>query len=134
MILDKGLATTHDINDAWVRVTSGGVSLSGRCGLAKDKENMDDITKLLMRFGGFTPPPTPPSKLTPPCESTTDLKHRPTVHCNSSQEQLPPIEASNHYNAGSPQRGRGHGRGRGRGRARGRSHGRGWIPPTTATR
>lgn len=132
MILDKGLATTHDINDAWVRVTSGGASVSRPCRSAKDKEHVGDITKLLMRFGGFTPPPTPPSKPTPACESTTtDFKHRPTIHCNSSPEQPSPAEAPT-CSVSSPQSGRG--RGRGRGYGRGRGHGRSRVPPTIATR
>lgn len=129
MVLDKGLATTHDINDAWFRVTSGGISLSRPNRSAKDKENADDITKLLMRFGGFTPPPTPPSKPTSASEPAANYMQQSTFHRHSSQEQLSPTN----FSPTSAQSGRGLGRGGGRSRSRRRGRGRSWVLPNAAT-
>ncbi|KAJ7905725.1 hypothetical protein B0H14DRAFT_2661321 [Mycena olivaceomarginata] len=67
-ILDNGLATEQDINLSWTWITSTKgrsamkSSTGGRKGnLAHSDEKFEDIMKLLMRFGGFTPPPTPSS-------------------------------------------------------------------------
>ncbi|KAF8212016.1 hypothetical protein K438DRAFT_1957806 [Mycena galopus ATCC 62051] len=70
-VLDNGLATEQDINLSWAWITStkgrstmkkGLVPNGDRKGKAfNDEEKFEDITKLLMRFGGFTPPPTPSS-------------------------------------------------------------------------
>ncbi|KAF5389840.1 hypothetical protein D9757_003696 [Collybiopsis confluens] len=64
MILENGLATSKDINDGWSWITSaeGNQSIKRYSKGVAGNEKFDDILKLLMRYGGFTPPPTPELK------------------------------------------------------------------------
>lgn len=64
MILDKDLTSPEDINNAWSYITSdnGKAAAAKKLGQnppAKELEKLEDIKKLLMRFGDFTPPTTP---------------------------------------------------------------------------
>lgn len=127
MILDKGLANPREIREAWDRLSSKGGIPAWKASNRKEpgKEIVEDITKLLARYGGFTPPATPPSK------SAKQHKVVPNPEPQPEQTQIAyPIIYDNDTNAN-----RGYHRGRGRGRGgRGRGRGRGWVPPTTATR
>jgi hypothetical protein len=122
MILDKGLANTEEIRAAWDCLTSEGGILAwktpGRKGPAK--EIVDDITKLLVRYGGFTPP-TSPLKSAKQYKTASYPDSKPETLAQTGH----PTVAEKDTNANGS---RGRGRGRGRGRARG------WVPPTTATR
>lgn len=64
MILDNGIASSQDVNNAWTRVSSGKWKESMKKkllpgGRKANEQNLDEIRNLLMVFGGFTPPPTP---------------------------------------------------------------------------
>ncbi|KAF7304978.1 hypothetical protein MKEN_01212500 [Mycena kentingensis (nom. inval.)] len=103
MILDKGLATEQDINQTWAWATSTrGRSTMKNHPKAKD-EVFADILKLLMRYGGFTPPPTPSAGDSDEWDEKGDAPRTP-------EQRAPPSSKSK-------QKGRGHGQGRGRGRA-----------------
>lgn len=150
MILDKGLASDQDINAAWAWITTvvgrETVLKKQRKNGHKDTEKFDDIMKLLMRFGGFTPPPTPqlsrngdesdfqlpePSPL-PKSQSKTQKqkqkqKQRPAPPRQPVEQPSPTESATVNLEPQAPQeprstptRGRGRGGGRGRGRGRGK--------------
>ena len=153
MILDKGLATTQDIGNAWTEVTS----LEGKQKLLKkmgnDNMKYTEIQNLLMSYGGFTPPPTPKvptqesspltNKAQPPNGSPGPREgfhrrgrgtHRPKTNTprsaqaqRSSDETPVPIQnGTTDPTWRPPENGeRGKARGRGRGRARGHGRGRG---------
>ncbi|KAJ7063471.1 DnaJ-domain-containing protein [Mycena amicta] len=99
MILDKGLATAPEINESWTWITS----TRGRSAMKSHRKATDgqfeDILKLLMRYGGFTPPPTPSAGESSDGEEQWNGKV-------SEQKAEPSV------------RGRSRGRGRGRGRGR----------------
>ncbi|KAF9469189.1 DnaJ domain-containing protein [Collybia nuda] len=120
MILDKGLASSQEIIEAWNHFTSKDGILAWRAPNRKApaREIVEDIAKLLARYGGFTQTPAPLLK------SATQPKTAP--HPNSRTE---PLQTTYVENTG--RRGSNRGRSRG-GRSRGR--GRGWVPPTTAAR
>lgn len=95
-------------------------------GKGHNEEQFGDIMKLLMRFGGFTPPPTPSSSDNSDGEEQWDQKEASQTQvpaqgvsqaCPSSEDQKSPrMEQQKQAPAG---RGRAQGRGRGRGRGRG---------------
>jgi len=150
MILDKGLADTQDIGNAWTRITSTEGREALLVGIWKNAGKFAEIQNLLMRFGGFTPPPTPP--VSNQARERSDSSS--TKGDSSGSEALPqggsyrgrgrrghargafnrqgqhdqPYAAA-HGRAASDQSqthdGRGRQRGRGRGRGRGRARGRG---------
>ncbi|KAJ7087831.1 hypothetical protein C8R44DRAFT_819930 [Mycena epipterygia] len=128
MILDNGLATEQDINLSWTWITStkgrSEMKKSGKAGQKSkpnDEEKFEDIMKLLMRFGDFTPPPTPSSSDNSDGEEQWDRTEASRTEMPASQTRPPPQEP-NSRSTGQQQkpvhaaRGRG-GRGRGRGRA-----------------
>lgn len=112
MILDKGLATSQDMSNAWAQVSSSNGTLPPM-EKTPAKHVVEDIKGLLMRFGGFTSPSPP----------------KPSYHGGGRKNQQqtlyppsrPPVSANRVDNAS-----RGHGRGRGRGRGR--------VQPTNAAR
>ncbi|KAF8136766.1 DnaJ-domain-containing protein [Boletus edulis] len=146
MILDRGLATTQDIGNAWKEVTS----LEGRQALLKkmgnDSIKYAEVQNLLMSYGGFTPPPTP---LTEKVQSLSGARgprgsfhprgrgghrpqtntHRPAqAHGLSDEASVPTQNGTADPTCRPPEngeRGKARGRGRGRGRGQGRGRGRG---------
>ncbi|KAF7363616.1 hypothetical protein MSAN_01018700 [Mycena sanguinolenta] len=138
-ILDNDLATEQEINQSWAWITSAeGRSAmkknfaqnGGRKGKAHGDEKFQDIMKLLMRFGGFTPPPTPSSSDYSDREEqwheNVEASHTHTQTQTPAQQQgattraYPPPEDPRlsqqkqpHHMAGSGRRGKG-GRGRGK--------------------
>ncbi|KAJ6525655.1 hypothetical protein B0H19DRAFT_586137 [Mycena capillaripes] len=132
-ILENGLATEQDINLSWAWITSTkgrsamrkGVQ-TGRKGKGNNEEKFQDIMKLLMRFGGFTPPPTPSSSDNSDREEEWDQKdasYTQTPTQGASEARPPREEPSSpglrpqqkrvHANRGRGRGGRGRGRGRG---------------------
>lgn len=133
-VLDKQLASTVDISKAWTWITSSeGKSFMRKKASGKpspqDVEKLDDIMKLLMRFGGFTPPPTPSSS----DRGDKEDAWRPGGMMNGDEQHSgwnrPPLEQIPSQSNGVPaqqQHKHSSGRGRGRGRARGRGRSRGF--------
>lgn len=119
MILDKGLASSEEINKAWSKATSHKSSPS---------EKHSDVIHLLMRYGGFTPPPTPSNKDSPSKKIETEKlpkKSAPSAQkseasgsssANTANAPLPEEKKSSKNSRGGY---RGQGRGKGRGRGRG---------------
>lgn len=151
IILDRGLATTQDIGNAWTEVSS----LEGKHRLLHKMGNDSrtkfmEIQNLLMSYGGFTPPPTPkvPAQKNSPLTNKVHPlggspgsqqgfhpkgrgTHRPrgSTH-RTAQAQRPtdemPLPTRNDPTCRPPEHGeRGKARGRGRGRGRGHVRGRG---------
>ncbi|KAH6918348.1 hypothetical protein BKA70DRAFT_13601 [Coprinopsis sp. MPI-PUGE-AT-0042] len=122
MILDKSLATSEEINKVWSKATSQkSSSLSG-------SEKHSDILQLLMRYGGFTPPPTPSNKdgVSTQLETAGEIqktatsagKSEPSASTSKDGPTPGPPEAkkqSKNNRGGYRGRSRGKGRGRGRG-------------------
>ncbi|KAJ7273333.1 DnaJ domain-containing protein [Mycena rebaudengoi] len=107
MILDKELATEQDINLSWTSAMKSRTKGSD--------EKFEDIMELLMRFGGFTPPPTPSSSDNSDEDEQWDAKQssghtRPNFEQQSSSNTSPAAGQQKQANAG-----RGGKRGRGRG-------------------
>jgi hypothetical protein len=135
-ILDNGLATEQDINLSWTWITSTkGRSAMKRSaqnsqkGKVNNEEKFRDIMKLLMRFGGFTPPPTPSSSDNSDGEEQWDQKeasHTQTPAQGASQAHRPAEDPSSH-GMGPQQKPIQASRGRGRGGGRGRGRGRGGV-------
>ncbi|KAH7889399.1 DnaJ-domain-containing protein [Phlebopus sp. FC_14] len=148
MILDNGLASMQDIGNAWAQVTS----MEGKQALLKirnDELKNTEIQNLLMRYGGFTPPPTPKvasqnrtrsnspvNDVRSPASSDPKggFRSRAGGHYrfkggSRAQHYDTPHVSSQSDAAESqppPSSGeRGRGRARGRGRGRGRGHARG---------
>jgi hypothetical protein len=145
MILDKNLASTHDVANAWARVSSGGGGGKDQPMKASQKikvknaEKAGDIRKLLMTFGGFTPPSTPDVaqvkyhlSRSSNEQSGPDRDRQQFMEQNQKHRSRPPRAPLEQLSSQSPRsngvldqqkafqnRGRGHGRGRGRGRGRG---------------
>ncbi|KAJ7724464.1 hypothetical protein DFH07DRAFT_854853 [Mycena maculata] len=117
MILDNGLATAHDINLSWTWITSAEGRSAMKKGMRDGKaqeEKFGDILKLLMRFGGFTPPPTPSSSDNSDGEwDQTETSRVPVEWANQAQPSGE--EPSSPATQKPVQAGRGRGRGRGRG-------------------
>ncbi|KIK57672.1 hypothetical protein GYMLUDRAFT_45835 [Collybiopsis luxurians FD-317 M1] len=118
MVLQNGLATSREINHAWSWITSteGQKSMNQYSkGVSGDVEGkLNDILKLLMRYGELTPPPTPISNRKN--DSTQD-----SVSGSQSQSQSPsPSPPSQQPHQRQAYRGRGRGRGKAKGRGRGR--------------
>ncbi|TFK30138.1 DnaJ-domain-containing protein [Coprinopsis marcescibilis] len=128
MVLNNGLATSEQINEAWARATS-----NGNPEISMDRESKEaDIIRLLMRYGGFTPPPAP-------CNKSETSK---TLHASEGRQEnqgsrhnrnrQPPSKQQSHANAkvnmntkqpsGHPNQGKLN-RGRGRGKVGGRGRG-----------
>ena len=153
MVLDRCLATTQDIGNAWTVVTS----LEGKQTLLKkmgnDSMKYTELQNLLMSYGGFTPPPTPkvPTQESSPLTNKAQPlngspssrgshprgrgHHRPktntprTAHAQRSSDETPvPTQNGTTDPTWRPpengERGKAR-RGRGRGRGHGRSRGRG---------
>jgi hypothetical protein len=136
LILDNGLASTQDISSAWTWVSSekGAAVMKAKSiqkGTANEAEKIDDIMKLLMRFGGFTPPPTPKATMQEEQEKwgsgvdssvgrdqPSEKETQQSNVCHPPLERLP-LHASQ-SNGVPPKQPKG-----GRGRGRGRWHGRG---------
>ncbi|KAI6045709.1 DnaJ-domain-containing protein [Pisolithus marmoratus] len=155
MILDRGLATSLEISEAWTRVTSteGREALLAKTGSNAGK--FAEIQNILMSFGGFTPPPTPPvacqgsDRSTSPLSSTTARTNKKPVqrggsrgrgrgaHDRSRSRAVDPQEQSSYHQPSYPpphgnavpsersQHDSGRGKQRGRGRGRGRGRSRG---------
>ncbi|KAF8163466.1 hypothetical protein B0H34DRAFT_695572 [Crassisporium funariophilum] len=115
LVLDRKLATSQEISEAWTWATSeNGIRVSNglNSGVsAEDVEKSEDMLKLLARYGGFSYP------------SATQVGHADKQSCAVKeplqQSRFPsqgkpskskPTEAKKNYNYG---RGRGRGRGRG---------------------
>ncbi|KAL4067911.1 DnaJ domain-containing protein [Scleroderma yunnanense] len=153
-ILDKGFATTQDISNAWTRITSMKDREALLVGTGKNAGKFSEIQNLLMSFGGFTPPPTPPvtgqdrersnSPTTKEDPSTSDASpqrgsfrgrgRRGHGHSSSGvfnpqgqndQPYAPPHGRATPSDQSQYHSGRGKQRGRGQGRGRGRGRGRG---------
>ncbi|KAF8077828.1 hypothetical protein FPV67DRAFT_1463152 [Lyophyllum atratum] len=116
-ILDKGLATEQDMDAAWERVTTNRGYLVPKPS-ARDEENIDDITQLLMRYRGVTPPP---KNIVQRPSATIEQRvqkmnaHSPTTTTHTAPTGSQPAAQISHTSS----RGRGHGRGRSRRRGRG---------------
>jgi hypothetical protein len=130
LVLENSLSTTDDVHSAWARMSSS-TGLKKSRSPADDKRR-DEIRRMLMSFGGFTPPPTPTSApqgrangQAPERESSINGSRAP-----SSASKLPPEQQQKgrptHVPRPSQERNvpangdtkHGHtGRGRGRGRA-----------------
>ena len=148
MILDRGLATTQDIGNAWTEVTS----LEGKQALLKkignDNVKYTEIQNLLMGYGGFTPPPTPKvptHERSPPANKGQPLSGSPSsrggfhakrrgtyrskintqAHGSSDEILQNGVADSSWRSPENGERGKTRGRGRGRGRGHGRGRGRG---------
>lgn len=112
MILDKGLASKLEMTASWDRVTSSRENFAPKLS-PKEKETIDDITRLFVHYGGFTPPP----KNIAQCTTTTEPRvqktdaQSPLMH-TPYPKSMPAVQALS-------TRGHGHGRGRGRGRSQG---------------
>jgi len=151
MILDRGLATTQDIGNAWTEVTSleGKQALIKKMG--KNGGKYTEIQNLLMCHGDFTPPPTPKEENSPSSDNDqpqgvspgsredfrssrgqgTRCPQANTHRTTQSQRSLSETTVPMHNGLADPSwrppengkaRGRGRGRGRGHGRGRGRNH------------
>lgn len=143
LILEKGLASTQDIGNAWTQVTSGQTNQPLFKKLPRDSVKFSEIQNLLMTFGGFTPPPTPkvsisqdtrhisPSPLSssPPVGSVKNRQQtrakKPGVNQVRSNAQSAKLPHNSAPPAPSEPHLRGPGVGRGQGRVRGRGRGRG---------
>ncbi|KAG1772803.1 DnaJ-domain-containing protein [Suillus occidentalis] len=150
VILEKGLASTQDIGNAWTQVTSGQTNQPLFKKLPRDSVKFSEIQNLLMTFGGFTPPPTPkvsiskdtrhnsPSPLSPfvadgsaksrqqaRAQKPSVTQARPNAQSAKLPHNNPPPAPSEpgQIHSRCPGGGRGQGRGRGRGRSRGRGRG-----------
>lgn len=153
MILDKGLASTMEISDAWTRITSteSREVLLAKAGNATGK--YAELQNILMSFGGFTPPPTPQVAcqgcergVSPSSNASSHTNDKPAprgnrrgAHDRSSKRAVDPQRQSSYHRPSFPpshgnvvpsewsqhDSGRGKQRGRGRGRGHGRSRGRG---------
>jgi hypothetical protein len=145
-VLDNGLASTQDIGTAWSWVTSneGKAAMTEKLGknlTPADEEKLSDIRTLLMRAGGFTPPPTPivsadshkweqKSDTAAPIQENQPQprkqkkkKQPPSVdqpRIPLSPELSPPLNANSATDHQTPGRGRGRGHIRGRGKGQNR--------------
>jgi hypothetical protein len=148
MILDRGLATSQDISNAWTLVSAGNWKATVRKKVASsgrkvDDEKLDEIRHLLMTFGGFTPPPTPKvgaeernwdssigteplpqnGRVVPEPQPPKQQKKKEKVSSPPEQPTLNPQPngtSTPQPKASSHDSSRGRGRGRGRGRSRGK--------------
>ncbi|KAJ7510077.1 hypothetical protein B0H11DRAFT_1174946 [Mycena galericulata] len=133
MILDKGLATEQDINVSWTWITSAEGRSAMKKGppggqkLKQKEEKFADIMKLLMRFGGFTPPPTPSSSDNSDGEDQWQQTEASQVPAQSAHQTRPSSEEPSSPGTGQPQKPVHAGRGRGRGT-------RSWSRPRTRRR
>jgi hypothetical protein len=147
MILDKGIANSQDINNAWAWVSAGNWKAMMRKKAAPevDDEKLDEIRQLLMTFGGFTPPPTPKvgaeerdwessnaailqnGSAVPTQPPPLQQKKKQKALLPHTQQSPSSSQPQRNNEASSPQpkvpingsiRGRGRGRGHGRGRGR----------------
>ncbi|THU87231.1 hypothetical protein K435DRAFT_681960 [Dendrothele bispora CBS 962.96] len=130
MILDKKLASSVEIREAWSWITSenGKKAMKTYSNRASGKvaEKLNDIVQLLISFGGFTPPPTQsddqarqkPSKPLSGAEKDNEAASSTQSQINSPDG--PPISPPQGRRA---HRGKGRSRGQGRGRGRGRGRG-----------
>ncbi|KAI9570462.1 hypothetical protein HD554DRAFT_2018480 [Boletus coccyginus] len=84
MILDRGLATSRDIGNAWTEVTSQGGRQTLLEKVDNDSMKCTEIQNLLMSYGGFTPPPTP--KVATQKSSPLTNKARPVDGSPCSQQ------------------------------------------------
>lgn len=98
MVLDKGLASAEELNQTWAWVTStaeaDGMQWKKDRKMPEQEEKVVDIFKLLMRFGGFSPPSTPNLNQTreQPPHSTFPSSQQPSQKkqpCNSTQKLAP---------------------------------------------
>ncbi|KAJ7219483.1 DnaJ-domain-containing protein [Mycena pura] len=118
MILDKRLATEEEINLSWAWITSnkGRTSMkslqAGRKAKPDGENRFEDIMQLLMRYGGFTPPPTPVAEE----QKEVPRSHKPEQHPSQSRTS---VQESNMCGMVDERKSMHAGRGRGRGRARG---------------
>lgn len=111
MILDKGLATTEHIEDAWNWALTRTESLTITAS-SIDLEKFEDIKQLLMRFGGYTlSPSTQPLNL--------DSEHRESLRKSTEHQPQKKSEANQTSHSIPPGRARSCARGRGHGRGRG---------------
>ncbi|KAF4615025.1 hypothetical protein D9613_002692 [Agrocybe pediades] len=105
MILDKKLASPSDMNQAWTWATSeeGSAALNGSSPTAAQLEKSQDILKLLMRYGGFSP--KGPTKV--PASNT---KQAPSKQAQGSAPRVPPQDKGDQWQRYHNPRGRGRGR------------------------
>ncbi|KAL0565866.1 hypothetical protein V5O48_016154 [Marasmius crinis-equi] len=127
LVLEQGLASSQVLNEVWTWMTSKGVETLP-----------DEIAKIIMQHGGFTPPPTPVTNRNGDGSSAGNKK-RGRGRGRGHNRQRDESRGSRSPDAGSERRGspipqgpppqsasdRGNGRGRGRGRGRGQGRGRG---------
>ena len=133
MILEFGLASKADISDAWTWFSSTKSQDAVRQAKPDSaQEIIEEISNLLMAFGGFTPPPTPKTnpqyiETKPKLNVETKVKANNKKRVPSPAVQILTPRATPSPSSESPQNSRfsGEGRGRGRGRGRGKSRGRG---------
>ncbi|EIW85100.1 DnaJ-domain-containing protein [Coniophora puteana RWD-64-598 SS2] len=142
MVLDKGLAPSQDIRDAWALLSSNvkeANSLSCAA-LHKDSRLREEMRNLLASFGGFTPPRTPnvtvgsiaksPSLTSPrsdminPSSSHDGDTNAKLGKEHSTMRPTAPREPTEQGESGTTQSDKPFG---GRGRGRGRGYGRGWA-------
>lgn len=121
MILNNSLASSEEIGTSWSWITSseGRHIMSQKVDHRKptELEKFNDILKLLMRFGGFTPPPTPSIGEEPRASKSGKKPYKPK-HQRAQSSAVEDI--GNTPSSQSSYRGRGGTRGRARGRGRGR--------------
>lgn len=155
MILNNKLATKENMGDAWTFITRDDRKTSQKArGLAKPDESMEEITNLLMTFGGFSKVPENASEHSPVPQANETARSSPSqtppvsnepspnrnqrhksdtphvdepstpVDQQTAAENRPDESSSDPYQNGQPPLP--HGRGRGRGKGRGRGRGRGF--------
>ncbi|KAG7092634.1 hypothetical protein E1B28_008976 [Marasmius oreades] len=125
LVLEKGLATSQEVNDVWAWITSEGAG-----------KVADEIMRAVMQHGGFTPPTTPLAAHNGNGSSNSNGRGKGRGHNRRRHENRKSHSPGLEQKSDSPSRpvfqtsaypNRGHGRGRsGRGRGgRGRDYGMG---------
>ena len=163
MILDNKLFQRKEIVDVWKNLSSpvgtaafiNGIERKNVKSTAKKKDAFDEVVNLIINFGGFTGPPTPPAR-DPTSPSDSNLPHEPPATSSfgsrtgmdnpsgqhpAAQSYARSENQPEQFNQRTPKRNAGDkspsdnrpevsqttrgGRSRGRGRGRGREGGRG---------
>ena len=114
LVLENGLASSQDIDIAWMSVSSASwkAEMRNSRGKTVDDWKLDEIRQLIMTFGGFTPPPTPKVEAQPRQWESRPMKGHKSTKSRASSIPTSVSGSSNLQSKAS----NGHGRGRGRGR------------------
>ena len=134
MILDNKLFQRKEIVDVWKNLSSpagtaaflNGIEQKNVKGTAKKQEILDEVMNLIINFGGFARPPTPPIHNLTNSSDSIPLRELPTTSSSGSRPGRDPKrnasdQSTSEIRSEASQNTRG---GRGRGRGRGRNRGR----------